>query len=757
MGYTGKEIKFEKLLSILSLVFLLGFVLTLYMIFSSQAINSTYLYITSAVLILMFVLSKTASGGIRDNNIFADMLFVFLLLIALASCVVGIVKYVETSTINLFLAVCFVISTFLFIVLLIMWRNSVIERFDLQVLSPTEALNYRALSEVVISDFRPEGYSFDTIVKDFDNYLDHIKKGSTLQVRLVYFALQFIPLIFFNLPLTWMGKQKRVNFIKKRFLNTSGIFRTIFRSAKQLVYFVYYSSKPSFKSTGYVIFEERERFKEMKQIPDPEPLDVTTIKESKEIHTDICVIGSGAAGAVIAYELAKNTGKKVTVLEAGKYFNPQKDYSNMETEMVGKIYKNGGLEMTQDFDLAIMQGICVGGTTTINNGICFRTPNYVFDVWDKLGAKVDVDKIGKCFDRVENIIGAKGLDLNKISKGSSKFYEGADKLGLNPDWFVTNFKDCGGAGYCNLGCKYNRKLSMLLNYLPMAVEHGAEIIADCTAVKFRTGGSKAEKLLCKNSNGDDIIITADKFIISAGAINSSELLLKSGIKKNVGTRVSFNITTPMMAKFPDTLNSFDGIQMCAYVEGDGFLLETVFNPPGTSSLVMQGWFEKLNERMNDYTKFATAAPVVGSEPNGTIKMSLFNKASVDFDLTPKDFRRLKDGMKLLSRVFLTAGAEEVLPASYNDLIIRTDSDCEKIDTEIIKTEDVSMGSAHPQGGNPMSDNKNIGAIDSNFKVHGYSNLYVCDASIFPTGVMVNPQLSIMAMANYAADIIAENG
>jgi choline dehydrogenase-like flavoprotein len=63
--------------------------------------------------------------------------------------------------------------------------------------------------------------------------------------------------------------------------------------------------------------------------------------------------------------------------------------------------------------------------------------------------------------------------------------------------------------------------------------------------------------------------------------------------------------------------------------------------------------------------------------------------------------------------------------------------------------DLLLNSAHPQGGNPMSDDRSIGVIGSDFRVHGMRNLFVCDASVFPTTIHVNPQLTVMAMADYA--------
>ena len=70
--------------------------------------------------------------------------------------------------------------------------------------------------------------------------------------------------------------------------------------------------------------------------------------------------------------------------------------------------------------------------------------------------------------------------------------------------------------------------------------------------------------------------------------------------------------------------------------------------------------------------------------------------------------------------------------------------------------DISTGTGHPQGGNVMSNDPATGVVDENFKVFGYDNLFVCDASVFPTSLGVNPQVTVMSLAHYAAPLIAKN-
>ena len=67
--------------------------------------------------------------------------------------------------------------------------------------------------------------------------------------------------------------------------------------------------------------------------------------------------------------------------------------------------------------------------------------------------------------------------------------------------------------------------------------------------------------------------------------------------------------------------------------------------------------------------------------------------------------------------------------------------------------DLLLNSSHPQGGNPMSDDRRVGVVGTDFRVHGTRNLFVADASVFPTSIHVNPQLTIMAMAGLAWETV----
>ena len=86
-----------------------------------------------------------------------------------------------------------------------------------------------------------------------------------------------------------------------------------------------------------------------------------------------------------------------------------------------------------------------------------------------------------------------------------------------------------------------------------------------------------------------------------------------------------------------------------------------------------------------------------------------------------------------------------MPATFAWQEYRTPEALNGLDDAVRETGDLLMTSAHPQGGNALGT-----VVDADFRVRGLQNLYLCDASVFPSSVHVNPQLTVMGMAQYAA-------
>ena len=101
---------------------------------------------------------------------------------------------------------------------------------------------------------------------------------------------------------------------------------------------------------------------------------------------DVCIIGSGAAGAVLAKELAE-TGRSVILIEKGGYYEG-KDMNQRELDMMPLLWKNAGFNFADNLRIAIAQGCCLGGSTIINDAVCFDTPQKVRGQWKDMGVNL---------------------------------------------------------------------------------------------------------------------------------------------------------------------------------------------------------------------------------------------------------------------------------------------------------------------------------------------------------------------------------
>src|SRR5262249_11401373 len=156
-----------------------------------------------------------------------------------------------------------------------------------------------------------------------------------------------------------------------------------------------------------------------------------------------------------------------------------------------------GLQMSTDARFQVLQGKCVGGSTVVNNAVCYDIPPRTLERWndpDGLNAGIDPDRLGKSFKRLRKWLPVYSQEDNKyLEAGGDKMAAGIRKLGLDgADGVVdANIKDCLGSGYCNIGCAYGKKLSALDNILPRAQREfpgAVRIFSECLAEAIGTRG-----------------------------------------------------------------------------------------------------------------------------------------------------------------------------------------------------------------------------------------------------------------------------
>jgi choline dehydrogenase-like flavoprotein len=601
-----------------------------------------------------------------------------------------------------------------------------------------------ALAEVVVD---PERLPPDKVAANVDGYMGTFRAQRKWVVKIALIGLWLYPLRFFKAPFPKLGLAARREFVKERFVDdmASGrihfvrrLIQAMFRLSSQMAYLGYYGDPETFDSVGYKPFRKRDRYpKELDSVPATLPW-VKTVSpgdiDGDTLTADAVVVGSGAAGAIVAYRLAE-LGRSVLVLERGLHLHPSQ-FSDNEVQQISNLYADGALQLTRDFSFQVLQGMCVGGSTVVNNAVCFDLPDEVLEDWNARGAGLDPPRLAEAFRAARDLV----------------------QPPHEADVVEANIADCPGSGYCNIGCPYGTKLSMLDKVLPdgqrlFRVEN-LRVLPECRAERIETKNGRAEAVVARLGDGRKLRVEAKTVVVSAGAIASSWLLMQSKIAKSTAGRgVCFNMGSPITAEFGEELNSFDGVQISHYYRppaGSGYVMETWFNPVVSQALNMPGWLEDHRRNMSRFPYLTAAGVLVGTTKTGRIRNALTGGADIDFTVGEKDVKTLVGALKLLSRIYLEAGAKRVMPSTFQFHEFTKESDLSKLDDYVKNPGYLSIGSGHPQGGNALSGDPGKGVVDPTFRVHGFENLFVCDASVFPTATTVNPQLTVMALAEYAA-------
>lgn len=671
------------------------------------------------------------------------------------------------------------------IIILLVWFYLAAERsyYGLGYLSPTQYRALSALADVVVTG-KKRLITPDEVASNVDTYLSRFKAQSKWITKLILLGIEAYPLLSLKPPLSHLEPQDRLEFLRKRFYQDvtrrlvpefwRQIVQGMIRMGKQLSYLGYYNDQRTFASVGYVRFTEREDTpkKLAHQEPqEPLPLYVQTHSDiTTEILTaDVVIIGSGAAASILANRLT-HRGRQVLMLERGDHEVPG-TFTEDEADMLTRLYGDGALQLSRDFRFQVLQGSCVGGSTVVNNAVCFRMPKEVLSKWNdpgSLNAGLDEKRIWDSFESVRKLIRVEYQNTN-LNEGADFFNRGVIALGLDKpphehSVVEANIHDCLGCGYCNIGCKYGKKLSMLDTVLPMTQRDvGTEalrILAGCEAQKFKARGKQITGVTCILKDGRRIEVRANTFVLSAGAVSSSILLLRSSIGVGrTGKHLSFNMGSPMTAVFNKEINAYRGLQISHYLKPSpsrGYVIETWFNPPVAQALTMPGWFDDHFNNMLRYNRMTCTGVLVGTESNGEVRRAGLIGREISYVPTDADLKKLLDGLVLCGQAFFKDHAECVIPNTFDYHEFRSADHLQELYDKVKDSSDITIGTGHPQGGNVLSANPDLGVVDSQFKAYGYDNLFVCDASVFPSSLGVNPQLTVMALADYAAPFVAES-
>jgi len=480
------------------------------------------------------------------------------------------------------------------------------------------------------------------------------------------------------------------------------------------------------------------------------------------VDADVLVIGSGAGGATVAAELAE-AGFDVVVLEEGSYYQTR-DFTADTSAMVRQLYRDGGATMAIGNPPVLYQeGRAVGGSTVINGGMSWRTPDKVLARWEREAGLAGIARdLESHFERVERRINVAGMDAGAIGTDNKLLKKGADALGWNVIGNLRNQNHCIGSNRCAFGCPTGAKQSSLVSYIPRALHFGARIFADVKVKRIMRHGKRATGAIgIVESTGHHVTVRAKLVCLSAGAIHSPALLHRSGFRTpsgQLGHNLSMHPNVKVVAIFDEPVTNWKGAHQAFQVrefQDQGLVFAAVGMPPSVLAMSFPHRGKALGELMQRYDNMLLAGMLCEDTETGRVR-TINGRPQAFYQLAEHDAANLKRGVALLSELLFAAGAKRILLPFHGAPDLLSADDARALLRKDTPARGWEVVTVHMMGTARMGTDRARAVTDAFGMVHDADRLMVADASLFPTPIGVNPMETIMALATRGAAHVIDN-
>ncbi|MBV9108108.1 MAG: GMC family oxidoreductase, partial [Gemmatimonadetes bacterium] len=492
------------------------------------------------------------------------------------------------------------------------------------------------------------------------------------------------------------------------------------------------------------------------------------------VRADVCVVGSGAGGAVVAARLAE-AGFDVVVLEEGPFLRPS-HFTEREAEMTEALYAERGGRATDDLSVPMLQGRAVGGGTTVNWMIMLRPRPDVLEEWAAEHGTVGMDpaELAPVFDRIEAETHTRTMAEDAHNPPNRALLDGARALGWHAAPARINADGCVRSGFCGLGCRYDAKQGAAAVYLPRALSAGARLFADVRAERVEVAGRGGRApLKCVHAAVLDratgtargrLVVEAPIVVLAGGAVGTPALLQRSGMGGGgVGRYLRLHPTTLVTGFYDREMYGAAGVPLSSvcdeFAGGYGFWIECPPLYPALSAAVLPGFGERHRAVMRSMGGIAGFIVLVrdGADrraSNGSVTTDRRGRTRIRYALGAAERAQVKRGMAAAARVHFAAGAREVLTLHARETRLRSEAELGILDRRPYGANQLGVMSAHVNGTCRLGTDPATSGCTPNGERHGVPGLYVADGSLLPTAPGVNPQETIMALATVIAERIA---
>jgi len=502
----------------------------------------------------------------------------------------------------------------------------------------------------------------------------------------------------------------------------------------------------------------------------PRPLRANVPTTDLDLSCDVCVIGSGAGGATAAAVLSA-AGCEVIVLEAGGYFDDA-DFDGDALRAFERLYAEAGNAATSDLSVNLLAGECLGGGTVVNFCTSFRTPDDVRAEWASAGVPwFASQEYTSSLDAVCARLSV-NLEHNRVSAREQILQRGLQSLGWHCAPMPRNVIGCEQGkicGHCGFGCSIGAKQSAVKTWLADAQEAGARFFVETRAERVRVEGGTAVGVEARTRRGQRVSVRCKAVVIACGAIHTPALLLRSGLRnEHIGRHLYLHPVSNISGIFPEEIRPWEGTMQAVYSDQFRFLsgnygvkYETAALQPTIQASVLP-WREPDHYRLllSKLPQTVGIGALLRDRDGGRVTVDREGHPVSAYALSAFDRKHLRLGFVGAARILEAAGAELIFsphakwcayePGRRGSL----GSFVQAMDSAGWDAGQVALFSFHIMGSARMGGSPNTSATNPEGQTWEVRNLYVMDGSTFPSASGVNPMISIEAIANRSASVLA---
>lgn len=551
-----------------------------------------------------------------------------------------------------------------------------------------------------------------------------------------------------------------------------------FQAVKRLAAFLFYAlmderrTNPTWHGVGYAALPNG--------AARDAALELTNIDAPVQLEADVCIVGSGAGGGVVASELSR-AGLRVIVLEQGLGDQaPQFD----QREIVGmqRLYLDRATTSTRDLGVAILAGGCLGGGTAVNWQTSLQLPDRIRDEWASVSGLPFFadDRFTRAAEAVCERLNVSTAE-SEINANNEALRRGCVSLGWAWHHVARNARGCDPTqcGACVYGCRHGGKQSTAVTFLADAQRAGdVTIVPNCRVTKIvrernRVTGVQAVARDAGSSMGTEfqIGVRAKTVVVSAGGLETPALLMRSGLRHAaLGRNLYLHPTSAVAGVYADTVRTWEGPPQTvmsdehAALEGNyGVRLEVAPAHPGLLALALP-WYGARDhrQRMQKAAHVSTTIVLARDSQGGRVRVRREGRAAIEYRPGVRELMHLKRGIAAGVRAHVAAGAEEVMTLHSRPHVLHTrgatdaaiDDFCTRIMSSAIDRNWSTLFSAHQMGSCRMGRDPQTSVCDERGAVRGVDGLFVADASLFPASSGVNPMITVMTVAKIIGEGLA---